>query len=177
MILIDQTTTGQNQPQSVNRISSVPLMDGAAAALGLTLAQSQRKTIVVDGDARLLIEQGSLNVIGMKAHANLLHVVIHNGTQFTGLANLKSPVANFSFAQAARDAGYPHADALDDPKEWTMQFKGLPAHDGPTFVELLAEPMPLRMKPGVEQGEMPDIQFERMALETHVLQSFLAQRL
>lgn len=177
MFVFDRIDASQNQKQSASRISSVPLMGGAAGlGLGLALAQPQRKVIVVDGDASLLMELASLNVVASQAPANLLHVVIHNGTQFTGLANLKAPVPRFSFAQAARNAGYRNASALDDPDRWATTFEELLAQDGPTFVELMVEPMPPQVGPGFEQSEMPDLQFERMGLEARAVQSFLAQR-
>lgn len=177
MFVFDRLDASRDQPQSGSRINSVPLMGGAAGlGLGLALAQPQRKVIVVDGDASLLMELSSLNVVAMQAPANFLHVVIHNGTQFTGLANLKGPVANFSFAQAARNAGYRHAISLADPGGWATQFEELLEQDGPTFVELLVQPMPFQAGPGFEQSEMPDIQFERMGQEARALQAFMAQR-
>lgn len=174
MFVFDQIDAGNNRPQDASRISSVPLMGGAAGlGLGLALSQPQRKVIVVDGDASLLMELATLNVVASQAAANLLHIVIHNGTQFTGLANLKAPVPEFSFAQAARNAGYRHAVMLDDPDQWHAQFKTILAQEGPSFVELMVEPVPAQAGPGFEPTEMPDKQFERMQREACAIVAFL----
>ena len=154
-----------------SRISSVPLMGGAAGlGLGLALAQPHRRVVVVDGDASLLMELGSLVTVAQAAPRNLLHAVIRNGTQFTGLANLVSPAAGFSFAEAARNAGYRHAERIDDGAQWAQRFPALLAMEGPVFVELGVDPLPQRAGEGFAQTEMPDEQFERMGREALAMQ-------
>lgn len=154
-----------------SRISSVPLMGGAAGlGLGLALAQPQRRVVIVDGDASLLMELGSLVTVAQAAPRNLLHAVIRNGTQFTGLANLQSPAAGFSFAEAARNAGYRHAERIDDGAQWAERFPALLAMEGPVFVELGVDPLPQRAGEGFAQTEMPDEQFERMGREALAMQ-------
>jgi phosphonopyruvate decarboxylase len=166
---------GAAGPVRRSRLSSVPLMGGAAGlGLGLALAQPQRRVVVVDGDASLLMELGSLVTVAQAAPRNLLHAVVCNGTQFTGLANLASPAAGFNFAQAARNAGYRHAERIDDGAQWARRFPELLAMEGPVFVELGVESLPQRAGEGFEQTEMPDLQFERMGLEAQAMQSWLA---
>ncbi|WP_293192041.1 thiamine pyrophosphate-dependent enzyme [Ottowia sp.] len=174
MFALDRIEAELGLPKPANRINAVPLMGGSAGiGLGLALAQPQRRVIVVDGDASLLMELGSLNTVAVQAPANLLHVVIHNGAQFSGLANSRSPHASFSFTQAARNAGYRHAETVDDPAAWPARFSALLAQDGPVLVDLMVAPMPQQTGPGFEQSEMPDVQFERMGQEARALQAFL----
>ncbi len=158
------------------RISSVPLMGGAAGlGLGLALAQPQRKVVIMDGDASLLMELGGLATVATQGPKNLLHVVVHNGTQFTGLANMPTMTNGFAFAQVARDCGYVFAERIEDGAAWAARFPVLLAMEGPVFVELLVEPVPQQTKAGFEQEEMPDKQFGRMAEEALALQAMLAQ--
>ena len=158
------------------RISSVPLMGGAAGlGLGLALAQPQRRVIVVDGDASLLMELGGLATVTAVQPRNLLHVVIHNGTQFTGLANFPIQTKDFQFAEVARKAGYVHAERISDASVWAQRFASLMAMDGPVFVELMVDPVPQQTRDGFEQTEMPDRQFDRMAHEALALQTMLAR--
>ncbi|WP_077037423.1 thiamine pyrophosphate-dependent enzyme [Pelomonas sp. KK5] len=174
MFVFDRIEASQNLPKPANRINAVPLMGGAAClGLGLALAQPGRRVIVVDGDASLLMELGGLNTIAAQAPANFLHIVIHNGTQFTGLANIKAPSAGFSFAQAARNAGYRQAETISDPAQWGARLAALLAAEGPSFVELMVDPMPQQTGPGFEQAEMPDLQFERMRAEAAALADYL----
>ena len=163
------------QVATTGRISSVPLMGGAAGlGLGLALAQPQRKVIVIDGDASLLMELGGLATVVAANVKNILHVVIHNGTQFTGLANMKVATTDFQFAEVARKCGYVHAERISDGAQWAERFAALLAMDGPVFVELMVEPVPQQTKAGFEQEEMPDRQFDRMGQEALALQAMLA---
>lgn len=157
-----------------SRLSSVPLMGGAAGlGLGLALAQPQRKVVVVDGDASLLMELSGLVTVASARPANLIHVVIKNGTQFTGLANLNAPAQGFSFADAARNAGYHTAESIADGAVWAERFVQLLLAPGPHFVELIVEPIPQRTSDGFEQAEMPDLQFARMGDEALAVQGYL----
>lgn len=157
------------------RLSSVPLMGGAAGlGLGLALAQPARRVIVLDGDASLLMELGGLVTVAAAAAQNLLHVVIHNGTQFTGLANMQVHAPTVNFAGLAREAGYRHAERIEDGAAWAERFATLLAMPGPVFVELMVEPTPAQTKPGFEQQEMPERQFKRMGQEAAALRKLLS---
>lgn len=161
---------------SPGRINSVPLMGGAAGlGLGLALAQPHRRVIVMDGDASLLMELGGLATVATQRPRNLLHCVVHNSTQFTGLANMKIPTSDFQFAEVARKAGYVHAERIADGAAWAERFPALLAMDGPVFVELMVEPVPQQTKDGFEQTELPANQFFRMGDEALALQAWLAQ--
>lgn len=158
------------------RINSVPLMGGAAGlALGLALARPNRRVVVMDGDASLLMELGGLATVAAQAPRNLLHCVVHNETQFTGLANMKTPTTDFQFAEVAKKAGYAHAERISDGAVWAQRFPVLLAMPGPVFVELMVEPVPQQTKAGFEQTELPPNQFYRMGQEAVALQAWLEQ--
>lgn len=158
------------------RINSVPLMGGAAGlALGLALAQPHKKVIIMDGDASLLLELGGLATVATQRPKNLLHCVVHNGTQFTGLDNMKTPTSDFQFAEVARKVGYVHAERIEDGGVWAERFATLLAMDGPVFVELMVEPIPKQTKDGFEAWELPANQYTRMGDEALALQNWLAQ--
>ena len=161
---------------SAGRINSVPLMGGASGlGLGLALSQPHRKVIVMDGDASLLLELGSLATVAQQRPKNLLHCVVNNGTQFTGLDNMTAPYPNFQFSEVALKAGYVHAERISDGAVWAERFPNLLAMTGPVFVELMVEPLPQQTKDGFEQTELPVNQFFRMGDEAVALQAFLAQ--
>lgn len=156
------------------RLSSVPLMGGAAClGLGLALGRPEHQVIVVDGDASLLMELGSLVTVVQAAPARFLHLVVNNGHQFTGLANLDAPAPGFNFAQAARNAGYRHTFCIDDGAQWSTRFADIQQLNGPVFVELKVQPAPPLAREGFAQTEMPDHQFQRMGLEALALQQLL----
>ena len=161
---------------TTGRISSVPLMGGAAGlGLGLALGQSARRVIVVDGDSSLLMELGVLATVASQRPGNLLHIVVHNGTQFTGLANMKIATTDYQFAQVASQSGYAHSERISDAAQWADRFPVLLTMQGPVFVELMVDPVPKQTRDGFEQEEMPDRQFDRMGVEALALQAMLAQ--
>lgn len=173
--LLEADVTTAGSASKASRLSSVPLMGGAAGlGLGLALGQPERQVIVVDGDASLLMELGSLVTVAQAAPTNLLHLVIKNGHQFTGLANLDAPAPDFDFAEAARNAGYRHAYTIEDEATWAAQFAEICNLTGPVFVELQIQPAPRQAQAGFEQVEMPDRQFERMGLEARDMQQLLS---
>lgn len=160
-------------PSPLN-ISSVPLMGGASGlGLGLAIAQPDRKVVVLDGDASLLMEMGGMAQIGDQAPANLIHVVFNNNAQFGGVANLERPGrAGFDFCAVAKASGYATANkysALPDLIEGGPALIGTP---GPHFVELIIATPPkfTRESP---QPEFPDMQFERMRAEARAMMDAL----
>ena len=174
--ILEASSTYVSQAPKEARLSSVPLMGGAAGlGLGLALACPQRDIIVVDGDASLLMELGSLVTVVQAGVTNFLHLVINNGTQFSGLANLSAPAPRFDFAAAARNAGYAHAFTISEESMWTEHFDEISGLRGPVFVELQVQAPPRQAKEGFEQTEMPDYQFERMGVEASALQRILRQ--
>jgi phosphonopyruvate decarboxylase len=59
----------------------VPGSMGLASSIGLgiSMAQPTRKVVIIDGDASLLMNLGSMVTIGNRKSTNLLHIVIDNG--------------------------------------------------------------------------------------------------
>lgn len=160
---------------SQQRINSVPLMGGAAGlGLGLALARPDRHVTVIDGDASLLMELGSLATVSQHSPRHFLHCVLHNGTQFTGLDNMDLMHNAFHFADVARAAGYVHAERMGDAAEWARRYPELRKIEGPVFIELMVDPVLRKTKEGFEQEELPPNQYTRMGDEAIALQNWLA---
>jgi phosphonopyruvate decarboxylase len=158
------------------RLSSVPLMGGAASlALGLSLARSDFGTIVIDGDASLLMQLGGLVSVADNAPRRFLHFVVHNGTQFTGASNLAVPGGNaVDFSGMARAAGYRHVHRFDTAEALSQAMPALLEEEGPTFVTLVVEPEVSQFGADRPQPELPDRQFARMGLEAEQLAGWYA---
>lgn len=160
------------------RVSSVPLMGAAASlGLGLALSQPQHRVIVVDGDASLLMQLGGLVTVSERRPANLVHFVVHNGTQFTGGANLKTPGESVvDFVGMARCAGYVRAETFSDEETLASNIADILSSCGPTFVELRVEAEDSTYSFDAPQREMPDLQFRRMGEESRALKNWLKER-
>ncbi|SCU86382.1 Thiamine pyrophosphate enzyme, C-terminal TPP binding domain-containing protein 11 [Cupriavidus necator] len=156
---------------SERRLSSVPLMGGAASlGLGLALARPDVGVVVVDGDASLLMQLGGLVTVAEARPQRFLHIVIENGVQFGGASNLPTPGAGkVNYAALAQAAGYAGAMIFDQAEAFAGALPELLEKNGPMLVALKIEPEPSRFGPAQPQPEMPDRQFARMGQEAQAL--------
>ena len=162
--------------ETERRIDSVPLMGGAAGlGLGLALARPDLPVIVVDGDASLLMELGSLVTVAHNRPARLLHFVCANGVQFNGLRNLPTAGADpaCDFAAMALAAGYAHAERLGDAGQLVAALPGLLARTGATLIELALARDPARVGAETPQPLLPPFQFVRMRHAVRTLKAAL----
>ncbi|CCN21780.1 thiamine pyrophosphate-dependent enzyme [Bordetella bronchiseptica] len=162
-------------PDAPLSLSSVPLM-GGAAGLGLGLAQTrpERKVIVLDGDASLLMEMGVLATIGGASPRNLYHFVFANGVQFNG--NYPLAIAGqgqVDFAEAARACGYRTALRIDCLATLEAGLGDILDGPGPVLVALAIEPSLPSLGPDNPGPEQPDKRFMRMGEEARALMAAL----
>ncbi|WP_033346019.1 phosphonopyruvate decarboxylase [Catenuloplanes japonicus] len=74
----------------------------SAMALGLAVTRPERTVVVIDGDGAALMHLGALSVIGDRAPANLVHVVLDNGRhESTGGQRTTSSATDFVRAAEA----------------------------------------------------------------------------
>lgn len=77
-------------------------------ALGMAIAQPERRVIVIDGDGAALMRLGAWSVIGRERPPNLLHLVLDNEAhESTGAQS--TVTGSVDLAQVARACGYPCA--------------------------------------------------------------------
>lgn len=106
----------------------------SSVALGLAIAQPDRRVVVLDGDGAALMNLGGLVTVGWRAPTNLLWIVLENGVF---LETGQQPIATSADADLptiARGAGVPNAAAADNPAELaTLIERGL-VEPGPTLI-------------------------------------------
>lgn len=112
-------------------------MGGASAfALGLAVAQPERRVMVIDGDGSLLMQLGSLASIAEAAPSNLYHVVLVNGVYETS-GHQKTPAAGkLSFAALAKAAGYRDAFEFDDAAVLAERLPAIMDTPGPVLLAI-----------------------------------------
>lgn len=159
------------------RIDSVPLMGGASGiGLGLALARPDLPVIVVDGDASLLMELGSLVTIAHNQPAQMVHFVCVNRVQFNGLRNLPTAGSEpgCDFVGMARAAGYTHAERVQDLEQLNQALPRLLSCQGAIFVELVLDADAPRFGAEAPQPLLPNMQFGRMRMAVQQLKATLA---
>lgn len=111
----------------------VPGSMGLASSIGLGLAMVQptKKVVVIDGDASLLMNLGSIVTIGNKQPANLLHIVLDNGAYAS--CNEEPSMSDTAHLDTlANNVGYRYVRVVrgqEDLTRATMEFRR-----GPGFI-------------------------------------------
>ncbi|WP_218128899.1 thiamine pyrophosphate-dependent enzyme [Ruegeria marina] len=159
-------------PSPLN-LASVPLMGGASGlGFGLAMAQPDRHILVLNGDASLLMELGTLAQIADVAPPRFVHFVFNNAVQFNGLASLDRPGRNLDFCALAQAAGYASAQKADTSEALDAILLRLLDASGSHFVELAIE-APHKFTKATPQPEIPDLQFARMGAEAQAMMEAL----
>jgi len=111
----------------------------ADLALGIALAQPQRKVICLNGDGSMLMTLGTLATVVATGATNLILFVIQNDSyELTG--NQPIPAAGrIDFAQLARSIGFNHVYSFEDPDEYEKGLPAILAEEGPLFVTVRVE--------------------------------------
>ncbi len=120
---ITVSTTGLISREIFSKFDSrrniyVPGSMGLVSSIGLSLAlcNSDKKIFIIDGDASLLMNFGSIVTIGSYKPKNLFHVVLDNGA-YGSCSEEKSLSSSVSFAKIAKDAGFGTTFEVEDEKE------------------------------------------------------------
>lgn len=109
-------------------------------ALGLALAQPQRRIICLNGDGSMLMSLGSLVTIAQSRPRNLLLMVAQNNTyEVTGNQTIPGAGA-VDFAGVALACGFPHAFAFAQAQEYEAHLDRILQLEGPIFVVVRLEP-------------------------------------
>lgn len=119
----------------------IPAMGkGSSMALGVALAQPDRRVIVWDGDGSILMNLGSLVTVAGMAPRNLYHIILDNAMYaMTG----GQPVPNagsVSYPDLAQAAGYAKAFAFDNLEDWTMSIGDVLNEPGPVLIVMKTAP-------------------------------------
>jgi thiamine pyrophosphate-dependent acetolactate synthase large subunit-like protein len=108
---------------------------GLASSIGLGLAINlpHRKIIVFDGDGNLLMNLGSMTMIGELLPKNLLHIVFDNEA-YGSTGNQRTISDTIKLEEIARGAGYPIVEKVKEKDKLKKIIKECLKCDGPIFI-------------------------------------------
>ncbi|MFQ6026993.1 MAG: thiamine pyrophosphate-dependent enzyme [Dehalococcoidia bacterium] len=110
-------------------------MDRApGVGLGLSLAQPDRKVLVLDCDATLRTDLGSLATIGESKPENLVHFVFEDAAYSSTDGLPIKGLDNVNFISMAEGAGYAQTYQFDDLEGLLIGLEEVMVQSGPTFV-------------------------------------------
>lgn len=121
----------------------VPSAMGAAPplALGLAIAQPERRIIACNGDGSMLMNLGALATIASEAPPNLVLIIMANGVyEVTGAQPL--PGRGVDFAAVARASGIASVRRYDQLDAWRADVVTALALPGPVCIVLDVAPVP-----------------------------------
>jgi thiamine pyrophosphate-dependent acetolactate synthase large subunit-like protein len=118
-----------------------PAMGGHAAfALGLALAQPEKKVVVFDSEGDLLMSLGILPTIAEQAPKNFYHFMLDNECYATTGGQPVPNARQVAYDVIARGAGYPRAFAFETLEEFSSNIKAILDQPGPVFVAMKVVP-------------------------------------
>lgn len=118
-----------------------PAMGGHASyALGLALAQPERKVVVFDSEGDLLMGLGTLATIAEQQPRNLYHFLLDNGCYATTGGQPVPNAQNVAYDGLARAAGYSRVHRFDNLESFAIELERILAASGPVFAWLKIVP-------------------------------------
>lgn len=117
----------------------------APFALGLALAQPERRVVLFTGDGELLMSLGVLATIANRAPANLALVVLDNESYLETGAQPTATAGATNLTAIARGAGFPDARTVTRRSELPVLRQALHDAPGPLFavLKVAVEDLPL----------------------------------
>lgn len=137
-----------HRPQNFYMLGSMGL--AFPIALGVALAQPNRRVFALEGDGSLLMQLGSLATIAGAAPRNLTHLLFKNGVYHTSGSQETPGGPGTDFAAMAKAAGYRNAYTVTTLEDFKKRLPGFFTEDGPIMVQLitgLAESTPMTAGP------------------------------
>ena len=135
------TSMGVTRPWGTHSSSDLDFASADSAmghtadlALGIALAQPQRKVICLNGDGSMLMTLGTLATVIAAQATNLVLVVVQNDSyEITG--NQPIPAAgHIDFPTLARGAGFRRVYCFEDADSYGKQLPEVLSGKGPVFV-------------------------------------------
>ena len=118
-----------------------PAMGGHASfALGLALAQPEKKVVVFDSEGDLLMNLGALPTIAEQAPQNFYHFVLDNECYATTGGQPVPNAKNVAYDVMARGAGYPRTFAFTSLEDFANNIQAILDEPGPVFVTMKVAP-------------------------------------
>lgn len=137
-------------------------------ALGVALAQPQRKVFALEGDGSLLMQLGCLATVASLAPANLSILLFDNGVyQITG--GQPTPAGAADYVAVARGCGLEGADWAADEADFERLVRHCLAADGPHFVGLKLDDQPPAAQTERDPAQLRDRFMRGMGAKTSAL--------
>jgi thiamine pyrophosphate-dependent acetolactate synthase large subunit-like protein len=143
-----------HRPQNFYMLGSMGL--AFPIALGVALAQPQRRVVGIEGDGSLLMNLGCLATIATVAPANLTLIVMDNGSyQITG-GQPTATAASTDLVAVAHGAGIARSDWAQDPDDFVRLVQNALKSSGPSLIGARIDAAPAAGQPARDPAQIRD---------------------
>ena len=104
-------------------------------AMGVALAQQDRKVIAIDGDGSMLMHMGALAIAGSHATNNLVHIVLNNQCH-ESVGGQPTVAGNIDLQQIAIASGYKQYFSATEQDTIAKTWKQIVQSNGPVLFEI-----------------------------------------
>jgi phosphonopyruvate decarboxylase len=104
-------------------------------ALGVALAQPERRVWCLDGDGAILMHMGALAIVGRHGGENFKHVVLNNGVH-DSVGGQPSVGLEIDIPAIAKACGYKSVERVGDDDDLAAALKRLADTPGPCLLEV-----------------------------------------
>ena len=102
-------------------------------ALGIALAQPERRVWCFDGDGAAIMHMGSMAIVANKASKNYVHVVFNNGAH-DSVGGQPTVGLKIDLPAVAKAVGYKNTISVDNKDSLVVALKGIA--EGPILIEV-----------------------------------------
>ncbi len=104
-------------------------------ALGIALAQPERRVWCFDGDGAAIMHMGSMAIVANKAPKNYVHVVFNNGAH-DSVGGQPTVGLKIDLPAVAKAVGYKAEYSVDNKEALNAILKNVSIFEGPTLIEV-----------------------------------------
>lgn len=130
-----ETRVARNEDHSRDFLTVGSMGHSSSIALGVAIQKPEQKIWCVDGDGAALMHMGSMGVIGAFAPANLIHILINNGSH-ESVGGAPTVASEMDWVSIAKACGYKAVYSVDTLEQLDTVLAEARTNDMLTFIEI-----------------------------------------
>ena len=127
--------TAMNQGHERDFLTVGSMGHASQIALGIALAQPERRVWCFDGDGATIMHMGSMAIVANKAPKNYVHVVFNNGAH-DSVGGQPTVGLKIDLPAVAKAVGYKAEYSIDNKGALDAILKNMKCFEGPSFIEV-----------------------------------------
>lgn len=127
--------TAMNQGHERDFLTVGSMGHASQIALGIAMAQPERRVWCFDGDGATIMHMGSMAIVASKAPKNYVHVVFNNGAH-DSVGGQPTVGLEIDLPAVAKAVGYKAVFSVDNRKDLDSVISKVHSFEGPVLIEV-----------------------------------------